>query len=119
MNATELIDFVKSRFPDAVLSSHTYRGDATVGLSKNALLEVAQFLKDDPALRMNWLVDVTAVDYLTFGKRPTPAFFTSSGVTVRPDPQIPDESPWPGPPSERFTVVYHFYSISLKHRFRL
>src|SRR5262249_38651640 len=39
--------------------------------------------------------------------------------TIGPDPQIPDEQPWPGPPSARFTVVYHFYSTTLKHRLRL
>ena len=27
------------------------------------LLDVARFLKEDPALRMNFLMDVTAVDY--------------------------------------------------------
>ncbi len=119
MNASGLIESVKNHFPEAVLSSHAYRGDATINLSKTFLLDVAQFLKNDPALRMNLLVDVTAVDYSTFGKRPMPAFFASSGVAVRPDSQIPDEHPWPGPPSERFTVVYHFYSMTLKHRLRL
>jgi NADH-quinone oxidoreductase subunit C len=119
MNSSPLIESVKSQFPDAVLSFHTYRGDATVTLSKNLLLEVARFLKDNPALQMNLLVDVSAVDYSTFGRRHTPAFFSSSGVTVRPDPQIPDEDPWPGPPKERFTVVYNFYSTTHKHRMRL
>jgi NADH-quinone oxidoreductase subunit C len=62
---------------------------------------------------------LTAVDYLTFGKRPASAFFASSGVPVRPSSQIPDKDPWPGPPAEcRFTVVYHFYSTALKHRLR-
>jgi NADH-quinone oxidoreductase subunit C len=65
-------------------------------------------------------MDLTAVDYSAFGKRPAPAFFASSGVTVRPSPQIPDEEPWPGPPSDaRFAVVYHFYSTVHKHRLRL
>src|SRR5262245_10152653 len=80
MNNSELIESVKSHFPDAVLSSHSYRGDATVTLRENSLVEVARFLKEDPALQMNLLVDVSAVDYSTFGKRRAPAFFTSSGV---------------------------------------
>src|SRR5262245_19820333 len=119
MSPSELIESVRSRFPDAVSSSHAYRGDATVILRKDSLREVAQFLKDDSALRMNLLVDVSAVDYSTFGKRAAPAFFASSGVSVQPNPQIPDENPWPGPPSEWFTVVYHFYSTTQKHRLRL
>lgn len=115
-----LIESIKRRFPDAVSASHIYRGDATVVLRRDFLLEVARFLKEDPAQQMNFLMDLTAVDYSTFGKRPAPAFFASSGVSVRPSPQIPDEDPWPGPPDQsRFAVVYHFYSMVHKHRLRL
>ena len=120
MNTSSLIESVKNHFPDAVSASHTYRGDTTLVLRPNFLLDVARFLKEDPAFQMNFLVDVTAVDYSTFGKRPTPAFFASSGVAVRPTAQIPDEDPWPGPPGlSRFTVVYHLYSMRHKHRLRL
>ena len=120
MNTASLIESVTDRFPDAVSASHAYRGDATVVLGRSFLLEVARFLKDDPALQMNYLMDMTAVDYSTFGKRPAPAFFSSSGVAVSPSAQIPDEDPWPGPPDQsRFVVVYHFYSMAHKHRLRL
>ena len=120
MNTSSLIEAVEKRFPDGVSTSYTYRGDATVVLRPAALLEVARFLKEDPAFSMNFLVDVTAVDYSAFGKGPAPAFFASSGVTVSPSPQIPDPDPWPGPPNgARFAVVYHFYSMSKKHRLRL
>ena len=120
MNASSLVESVTSHFPEAVLASHAYRGDATLLLRRELLLEVARFLKAEPTLRMNFLIDITAVDYSTFGKRHTPAFFASSGVTVSPSPQIPDEDPWLGPPGQsRFTVVYHFYSIVHKHRLRL
>ena len=120
MNASSLVGSVRGHFPEAVMSCHIYRGDATVVLRRKFLIDVAQFLKEDPALRMNYLIDVTAVDYSTFGKRPAPAFFASSGVTASPSPEIPDEDPWPGPPGQsRFAVVYHFYSMTLKHRLRL
>ena len=120
MNAASLIESVTHRYPDAVSSSHTYRGDATVVLRGSLLLDVARFLRDDPALDMSFLMDLTAVDYSAFGKRPTPAFFSSSGVALRPSAQIPDRESWPGPPGQfRFTVVYHFYSMSHKHRLRL
>src|SRR5207249_12225374 len=113
-----LVESIRQRFPDAVSASHDYRGDATVVLRRTFLLEAARFLKEDPALQMNYLMDMTAVDYSTFGKRPAPAFFSSSGVAVSPSSQIPDEDPWPGPPdlSSRFAVVYHFYSMAHKHR---
>ena len=120
MNNPALIESVKERFPDAVSASHAYRGDATVVLRRESLLEVARYLKQDPALEMNFLMDLTAVDYSTFGKGPSPAFFASSGVALSPSAQIPDEDPWPGPPDQsRFAVVYHFYSTAHKHRLRL
>ena len=120
MNTRSLIDSVSSHFPDAVSTSHEYRGDATVVLRPDSLPEVARFLKEDPDLRMNFLMDLTAVDYSTFGKSAAPGFFSSSGVAVRPNSVIPDEDPWPGPPEgARFTVVYHFYSTEHRHRLRL
>jgi NADH-quinone oxidoreductase subunit C len=60
------------------------------------------------------------VDFSSFGTKPSRGFFTSSGVGVRPAPDIPDQDPWPGPlGQERFVVVYHFFSLPLKHRLRL
>jgi NADH-quinone oxidoreductase subunit C len=120
MNAASLIESVTRRFPEVASASHSYRGDATVILDRGALREVARFLKEDPALQMHFLTDLTAVDYSAFGKRPAPAFFSSSGVAVAPSPQIPDEAPWLGPPGRgRFAVIYHFFSLTHKHRLRL
>ncbi len=126
MNIPTLVEIVGDRFPDAVSTSHAYRGDETVVLRRESLLEVARFLKEDRDLQMNFLMDLTAVDYSTFGKSPAPAFFASSGVAVCPSSQIPDQDPWPGPPTvapgrpdARFAVAYHFYSTTHKHRLRV
>ena len=120
MNGASLIQAVKDRFPDGVKASHSYRGDATVLLGREFLLEVARTLKEDPAFQMNYLMDLTAVDFSSFGTKRPPAFFASSGVSVSPSPEIPDPDPWPGPPGpERYVVVYHFFSLPLKHRLRL
>jgi NADH-quinone oxidoreductase subunit C len=120
MTAAALIQAVTDRFPQAIAASHSYRGDATIVISREFLLEMARTLKEDPAFRMNFLMDLTAVDFSAFGNKPSPAFFASSGVAVKPPPQIPDADPWPGPPvAGRFVVVYHFFSHPLKHRLRL
>ncbi len=120
MNTSSLIELVTERFPEAVSATQTYRGDETVVLRREFLFEVARFLKEDSALKMNFLMDLTAVDYATFGQSPAPAFFASSGIALSPSEQIPDEDPWPGPPEDvRFVVVYHFYSQEHKHRLRL
>ena len=133
MNAASLIQTVKDRFPNAVTGSHSYRGDATVLVGREFLLEVARTLKEDPAFQMSFLMDLTAVDFSTFGTKRSPAFFANSGVAVSPSPEIPDQDPWPGPPEPRpsagaapgttgparFVVVYHFFSLPLKHRLRV
>src|SRR5438034_8391931 len=120
MNAASLIQAVKDRFPDGVKASHSYRGDATVILGREFLLEAARKLKEDTVFQMNFLMDLTAVDFSSFGMKRSPAFFGSSGVSVRSASEIPDEAPWPGPPGgARFVVVYHLFSLPLKHRLRL
>src|SRR3989442_3694292 len=98
MNTAALIQAVKDRFPDAVTASHSYRGDATVVLNREFLLEVARILRDDPTFQMGFLMDLTAVDFSTFGTKRSPAFFANSGIAVSPSPEIPDQDPWPGLP---------------------
>jgi NADH-quinone oxidoreductase subunit C len=120
MNADALIHAVRDRFGPAVTGSHDFRGDATLLISRESLLAVARTLKEDRAFAMNFLMDLTAVDFSAFGKSPSPAFFASSGVAVSPPPDIPSYDSWPGPPEgARFGVVYHFFSFTLKHRLRL
>lgn len=81
---------VKDKFPEAVLSAHDFHGDETVVVKKGALVEVIRFLKEAPEMDFNVLIDLSAVDYLTFGE-------------TRP----------------RFEVVYHLYSLLKNHRLRL
>jgi len=73
MNTSSMIQSVTDRFRDAVLSSHGWRAEATVIVRREFLVEVARHLKEDPALQMNYLMDLTAVDYSSFGKKPAPA----------------------------------------------
>ncbi len=115
-------ELLSQRFPSAVIASHRYRGDETLTLRREHLLEVARVLKEDPAFQMNFLVDLTAVDYLTFGKKPltSAGAYIPSGVPVMAPTQVPDEAPWPGQATPaRFEVVYHFFSLLLKARLRV
>jgi NADH-quinone oxidoreductase subunit C len=120
MNAQALIDAIRERFPGKAIASHAFRGDATVIVSKESLREIAQVLKEDEIFQMNFLIDVTAVDFSAFGAEPRRGFFSSSGVAVAPSPQIPAADGWTGPPTgARFAVVYHFFSLAHKHRLRV
>ena len=115
-----LSELLSAKFPTAVVGSHNFRGDATVTIRPEFLLGVARFIKEDSAFQMNFLMDLTAVDYLTFGQGPARASYNNTGIPVRPNPQIPDEAPWPGQAAPaRFEVVYHFFSLPMKQRFRV
>ena len=50
--------------PDAVRDTHARLGDATAQVDPARILDVLRFLRDDPDLEFDMLMDVTAVDYL-------------------------------------------------------
>ncbi|MBI1976607.1 MAG: NADH-quinone oxidoreductase subunit C [Candidatus Omnitrophica bacterium] len=83
------LQMIQEQFPQEILSTHSFRGDDTVIIKPENLRVIAQFLKETPDLDFNFLMDVTAVDYLQAGKKP------------------------------RFEVVYHFYSLKGNHRLRV
>lgn len=63
MEESTVLQKIKDHFSEWVIETHSYGDEDTAIISKKGLLEVAQFLKEDPELRFNYLMDVTAVDY--------------------------------------------------------
>jgi NADH-quinone oxidoreductase subunit C len=88
--AQQVLDRLQQKFGAAMLHTHAQHGNETATVEAAALLEIAAFLRDDPQMAFNMPVDNTAVDFLQ----------------VRPD-------------EARFEVIWHFYSVSHKHRLRL
>lgn len=68
MEANITISKLQSRFPESVIETHAYRGDETAIVKKEGILDIFRFLRDDKELLYNFMMDVTAVDYL--GKDP-------------------------------------------------
>jgi len=58
------IDRINSKYEGVVLDSHDFRGDQTITVQKNTLIDLFKFLRDDPDLDFKFLMDLTAVDYL-------------------------------------------------------
>ncbi len=85
---------LQQQFAPQILETHSFRGDETAVVRPAALRAVAAFLKGTPELDFNFLMDLTAVDYL---------FFAGG--------RIQKEC--------RFEVVYHFLSTRHNHRLRL
>jgi len=114
-----LAGIVQEKFPQWVIATHCYRGNETVIIKREGLLEVCHFLRDDPQMAFNFLMDLTCVDYLTFGKRleSAPTMRTPSPLPYFMRPK-PTAERWERPVGEecRFEVVYHFYSLTTNLR---
>lgn len=61
------ISRLQKKFPDAIVSTHSEHGNDTISIKKEALLEIAQFIKDDHEFLFDMPIDCTCVDWL--GKR--------------------------------------------------
>jgi NADH-quinone oxidoreductase subunit C len=52
------------KFPASVIETHSFRNDDTAVVKKEDLLKIFSFLRDDPELLYNFMMDITAVDYM-------------------------------------------------------
>ncbi len=57
------VEKVRERFPKEIVDAREFRDDWIITVKKGRITEILTFLRDDPSLRFNFLVDVTAVDY--------------------------------------------------------
>ena len=80
-----ILQKLKEKFPQVNFDETVYRGELTITLPKQNIVEVCSFIKTDPDLEFVYCEDITAVDW---AKR-----------------------------TNRFTVVYHIFSI--KNNFRI
>ena len=69
MEAAQIADRIKERFPEEVLGVQEFRGQVSVTVKKGRILDIFRYLHDDPDLFLDYLVDVCGVDYL--GKKET------------------------------------------------
>lgn len=63
-----LLQRLREKLGEAVVSTHEFRGDRTAIIDRGSLLEACTWLRDDPENGFDLLMDVTAVDYL--GRKP-------------------------------------------------
>jgi len=95
MNPAEIISALEGRFGDKIKAKAPESLDPHVVVEPADLVEVCRYLRDDPRLRFEMLVDISGVDFLeTDAKKAAKAGF---------DPHV--------------EVVYHLQSFTHKHRF--
>ena len=84
-----ILEKLKEKFLDDVFETFEFRGDLAVVVNKEIIRDTMKFLKTEPKLDFNVLIDLSAVDYLWQERIP------------------------------RFDVVYHLYSLQRNHRLRV
>lgn len=62
--SSQLFDRLYERFPDAIRSASEIRGDVIIVVQRERIVEVAQFLRDEPDLCYTFLENLCGVDYL-------------------------------------------------------
>jgi NADH-quinone oxidoreductase subunit C len=60
---TELGSLIAQKRPDAVMSSDVTHGELTLTIVPQHLVELVEYLRDDPSCRFSSLVDITAIDH--------------------------------------------------------
>ena len=60
---------LKEKFPAFIVEIIEFRGELTFIIRKESLIEVCQFLKNDPELKYDFLSDICGVDFLGREKR--------------------------------------------------
>lgn len=58
------IQYLRQQLGGKILAAHAHRGDETIVVPREGMVEIFRFLKEDSQLDFNFLTDVTAVDYL-------------------------------------------------------
>ncbi len=97
LSASDLVAAVRNTFGERICDSHDHRGDATVVVRREDAIDVLRELRDRAEFGFNFLIDVTAVDYL--GK--TPRFEVVYHLFSLPQKQrlrvkigVPEGDPW-------------------------
>ncbi len=63
MTNAELLEKIESKFGDYIIEHDEFRGELSVTIKKEKLVEFMNFLKNEPDLLFDYLVLVTAVDF--------------------------------------------------------
>lgn len=59
----EVISRLKTRFGTAIQEHSQFRGEFTVRVDKDRIVDICLFLRDEPGLEFNFLTDLCGIDY--------------------------------------------------------
>lgn len=115
----ELAAVLRSAYPTLAVHHDMTTDEVTLEVPPQRLREVAQNLKQDPALDFAQVMDACGVDYLAYGDdewvtREATSRGYSRGVKRYDGRRDPDQNS-----PRRFAVVYHLLSLTRNQRLRL
>jgi NADH-quinone oxidoreductase subunit C len=95
-NRSAVLSKLKETFGDAIVATHSDFGDDTALVRRERIVEICTFLRDDPAMRFDFAMDLTGVDYL--GEEPRfevvyHLFSLEKKHRVRIKARVPEEDP--------------------------
>ena len=59
----KVIEKLNSSFKDDIVEISEFRGELTIVVKKEKIVDICKFLKEDPELSFDYLVDICGVDY--------------------------------------------------------
>jgi len=62
--AQKVLDALTAKFPHAVVRTGSAHGDEIAWIKRENLVEVARYLRDDPAMSFDYPLFVTAIDWI-------------------------------------------------------
>ncbi|RMG56898.1 MAG: NADH-quinone oxidoreductase subunit C [Deltaproteobacteria bacterium] len=92
-----VLEAIREKFGEDVIEAGIFRGDEFVVVKRERVIDLLRFLKEDPGMSFEFLMDVTAVDWLG---RKTPRFEVvyhlysfSKNRRLRVKTPVPEEDP--------------------------
>jgi NADH/F420H2 dehydrogenase subunit C len=65
----QVVSSLRTKFGPAIHESSQFRGELTVRVDKDYIVEICLFLRDEPHYRFNFLTDLCGVDYPARSRR--------------------------------------------------
>ncbi len=123
----QLADALRATFGERLLALTVDRGEVTIEVAADDLVEIATALRDDGEFRFAQLIDVCGVDYSQYGQDEWETEDASSsgfgrGVDNQADSgrlRFGDELESQVPSGRRFAAVYHLLSYHHNRRLRV
>ena len=63
MEQALIIEAIKTRFPGEFIGADSHAGQEWAVINRARVADICRFLKEDPDIKMDYLIDVTAVDW--------------------------------------------------------